>query len=102
MRGRRFACSGWSSAAPETLAARHARRELTALVQRAPKHAQVRTAEGIREVEVEALRIGVVVVRTGDVVAVDGTTWASPVPSTDTPCSSAAGRCSASRRAVTS
>ncbi len=61
-------------AALETLAARHARRELTALVQRAPKHAQVRTAEGIREVEVEALRIGdIVVVRTGDVVAVDGT-----------------------------
>ena len=61
-------------AALETLAARHARRELTALVQRAPKHAQLRTPEGIREVEVEALRIGdVVVVRTGDVVAVDGT-----------------------------
>ena len=61
-------------AALETLAAGKARRELTALVQRAPKRTQLRDAQGIREVPVEAVRTGdVVVVRTGEVVPVDGT-----------------------------
>ncbi len=61
-------------AALETLAAGKARRELTALVQRAPKHTQLRDANGIREVPVDAVRTGdVVVVRTGEVVPVDGT-----------------------------
>ena len=61
-------------AAVETLAARQARRELTSLVQRAPKHTQLRDADGIREVPVDAVRTGdVVVVRTGEVVPVDGT-----------------------------
>ncbi len=58
----------------ETLASRKARRELTSLVQRAPKVAQLRVADGIREVAVETVQADdVVVVRTGDVVPVDGT-----------------------------
>jgi heavy metal translocating P-type ATPase len=61
-------------AALEAIAARRARRELTALVQRAPKVAQLRRADGIREVPVEQVRVGdVVLVRTGEVIPVDGT-----------------------------
>jgi heavy metal translocating P-type ATPase len=61
-------------AALESVASRRARRELTALVQRAPKVAQLRTADGLSEVPVEHVRAGdVVVVRTGEVIPVDGT-----------------------------
>ena len=61
-------------AALEAIASRRARRELTALVQRAPKLAQVRIDGRLREVPVEQVQAGdVVVVRTGEVVSVDGT-----------------------------
>jgi heavy metal translocating P-type ATPase len=61
-------------AALEAVASRRARRELTALVQRAPKVAQLRVGEALREVPVEQIEIGdVVLVRTGEVVPVDGT-----------------------------
>ena len=58
----------------EAVASRRARRELTALVQRAPKVAQLRRGERLEEVGVEQVQIGdVVVVRTGEVIPVDGT-----------------------------
>jgi heavy metal translocating P-type ATPase len=58
----------------EAAASRRARRELTALVQRAPKIAHRRRDDLIEEVPVEDLLVGdVVVVRTGDVIPVDGT-----------------------------
>jgi len=58
----------------EDIASTRARRELTALVQRAPKVAQRRLAEGLEEVPVGEVGVGdVVVVRTGEVVPVDGT-----------------------------
>jgi heavy metal translocating P-type ATPase len=58
----------------EAVASRRARRELTALVQRAPKVAQLHVDDGLVEVPVEQIRIGdVVLVRTGEVVSVDGT-----------------------------
>ena len=58
----------------EDVASPRARRELTALVQRAPKVAQLRTGDRIEEVPVDQVRPGdVVVVRTGEVVPVDGT-----------------------------
>jgi heavy metal translocating P-type ATPase len=58
----------------ESRASRRARRELTALVQRAPKVAQLRCDGAIEEVPVERVQSGdVVVVRTGEVVPVDGT-----------------------------
>ncbi len=61
-------------AALEAVAARRARRELTALVQRAPKFAELRIGEELRTVSVERVQTGdVVVVRTGEVVPVDGT-----------------------------
>jgi heavy metal translocating P-type ATPase len=61
-------------AALEDVASTRARRELTALVQRAPKVARRRVGESVEEVPVEAVRTGeVVVVRTGEVVPVDGT-----------------------------
>jgi heavy metal translocating P-type ATPase len=61
-------------AALEAVASRRARRELTALVQRAPKVAQLRDGDSLREVPVEQLQVGdVVLVRTGEVVPVDGT-----------------------------
>jgi len=61
-------------AALEAIAARRARRELTALVQRAPKTAQLRLDDRIEEVAVERVEMGdVVLVRTGEVVPVDGT-----------------------------
>ncbi len=56
-------------AALEEVASRCARRELTSLVSRAPKPAHVRAGDELREVPVEALAVGdVVVVRTGEVV----------------------------------
>lgn len=58
----------------EATATRRAKRELSALVSRAPRVAQLRTVEGLREVPVDVLRPGdIVLVRTGDVVPVDGT-----------------------------
>ncbi|HET9719750.1 MAG TPA: hypothetical protein VFP55_06720, partial [Solirubrobacteraceae bacterium] len=61
-------------AAIEALASRRARRELTALVQRAPKVAQLRVDDHLREVPVGSVRVGdVLLVRTGEVVPVDGT-----------------------------
>jgi heavy metal translocating P-type ATPase len=58
----------------EAIASRRARRELTALIQRAPKVAQLRVGEGLREVPIEQVQAGdVVLVRTGEVVPVDGT-----------------------------
>jgi heavy metal translocating P-type ATPase len=60
-------------AALEAAAARRARRELTALVQRAPKVATRRERGRLEEVPVEAVAPGdVVVVRSGEVVPVDG------------------------------
>jgi heavy metal translocating P-type ATPase len=61
-------------AALEDVASTRARRELTALVQRAPKVARRLVGESVEEVPVEEVRAGdVVVVRTGEVVPVDGT-----------------------------
>ncbi len=58
----------------EVIASRRARRELTALVQRAPRVAQLRAGERIEEVPIERVRAGeVVLVRTGEVIPVDGT-----------------------------
>ena len=51
----------------EVIASRRARRELTALIQRAPKVAQLRVGEGLEEVPVEQVQAGaVVLVRTGE------------------------------------
>jgi heavy metal translocating P-type ATPase len=61
-------------AALEAIASQRARRELTALVQRAPKTAQLRIDGHLEEVAVERVEAGdVVLVRTGEVVPVDGT-----------------------------
>ncbi len=58
----------------EEIASARARRELTALVERAPKRARVRVDGGLREVSVEQVVAGdVAVVRTGEVIPVDGT-----------------------------
>src|SRR4051794_17793585 len=58
----------------EAAASARARRELTALVQRAPKIAHRLRGELIEEVPVHEIVSGdVVVVRTGDVIPVDGT-----------------------------
>jgi heavy metal translocating P-type ATPase len=58
----------------EALASRRARRELTALAQRAPKIAQLRVDGGLEQVSVDRVAPGdVVVVRAGEVVPVDGT-----------------------------
>jgi heavy metal translocating P-type ATPase len=58
----------------EAAASRRARRELTQLVRRAPRVAQRRLGGGLEQVPVDALRVGdVVVVRSGEVVPVDGT-----------------------------
>lgn len=58
----------------EAAASRRARRELTALVQRAPKTAHLRGEGGLRDVPVGAVQIGdVVTVRAGEVIPVDGT-----------------------------
>jgi heavy metal translocating P-type ATPase len=61
-------------AALEAVASRRARRELTALVQRAPKVAQLRVGDRLEEVPVERVQVGdVMLVRRGEVVPVDGT-----------------------------
>src|SRR5436305_8470339 len=58
----------------EDIASTRARRELTALAQRAPKVAQLRIGDRLEQVPVDRVRAGdVVVVRTGEVVPVDGT-----------------------------
>jgi heavy metal translocating P-type ATPase len=58
----------------EELASARARHELTALVERAPKRARIQAPEGLRDVPVDQVVVGdVVVVRTGEVVPVDGT-----------------------------
>ena len=58
----------------EAIASRHARRELTALVQRAPRVAQLRVDDRLQEVPVERVQVGdTVLVRTGEVIPVDGT-----------------------------
>jgi heavy metal translocating P-type ATPase len=60
-------------AALEDLASSRARRELSALIARAPKVAQLRIGDRIEQVAVGQVRVGdVVVVRTGEVVPVDG------------------------------
>lgn len=57
----------------EDLAATRARRELTALIQRAPKVARLRRGDDFEAVPVEAVQPGdVVLVRAGEVVPVDG------------------------------
>jgi heavy metal translocating P-type ATPase len=61
-------------AALEDAASTRARRELTALVQRAPRVAQLRVGGRLEQVPIEQVCAGdVVVVRTGEVVPVDGT-----------------------------
>jgi heavy metal translocating P-type ATPase len=62
-----------SGAALEDAASTRARRELTSLIQRAPKVAQRRVGDRIEQVPVELVQAGdVVVVRAGEVVPVDG------------------------------
>ena len=57
----------------EEVASTHARRELTALVARAPKIAHLRVDAEIRDVDVELVQAGdVALVRTGEVIPVDG------------------------------
>ena len=61
-------------AALESAASRRARRELTALVARAPTEARRRVGDRIEDVPIARVAAGdVVVVRTGEVVPVDGT-----------------------------
>ena len=61
-------------AAIEDVASTRARRELTALVQRAPKVAQRRVGGRLEQVPVEQVQVGdIVIVRSGEVVPVDGT-----------------------------
>ena len=61
-------------AALEAAASRRARRELTRLVERAPRVAQLRVDDGLAEVLVDAVVPGdVVLVRSGEVIPVDGT-----------------------------
>ena len=61
-------------AALEDVASTRARRELTALVERAPRVAQVRVGDRLEQVSIERVQVGdVVVLRTGEVVPVDGT-----------------------------
>jgi heavy metal translocating P-type ATPase len=58
----------------EDVASTRARRELTALVQRAPKVAQLRVGDQLRQVPIAQVQTGdVVLVRTGEVIPVDGT-----------------------------
>jgi heavy metal translocating P-type ATPase len=60
-------------AALEDVASTRARRELTALLERAPKIAQLRRGDDVLPVPVERIQPGdVVLVRTGEVVPVDG------------------------------
>ena len=65
-------------AALESAASSRARRELTALIQRAPKIAQLRVGDQLKEVPVDRVQTGdIIVVRTGEVVPVDGTVMSS-------------------------
>lgn len=58
----------------EDWASSRAKRELTELIQRAPKVAQLRRGDAVEEVPVDQVQAGdVVLVRTGEVVPVDGT-----------------------------
>jgi heavy metal translocating P-type ATPase len=58
----------------ESLASARARRELTSLIERAPKVAQRRRGDSLEEVPVEQIQAGeVLVVRTGEVIPLDGT-----------------------------
>jgi heavy metal translocating P-type ATPase len=58
----------------EAIASRRARRELTALVQRAPRVARLRVDDRLQDVPVDHVQAGdTVLVRTGEVVPVDGT-----------------------------
>jgi heavy metal translocating P-type ATPase len=58
----------------ESIASRRARRELTALIQRAPKTARLRVGARLTEVPAEQVDTGdVVIVRAGEVIPVDGT-----------------------------
>ncbi|HEX6460500.1 MAG TPA: heavy metal translocating P-type ATPase [Thermoleophilaceae bacterium] len=58
----------------EAAASKRARRELTALVQRAPKTARKHVDSQLVEVDVDEVQVGdVVLVRTGEVIPVDGT-----------------------------
>jgi heavy metal translocating P-type ATPase len=60
-------------AALEDAASSRARRELTALIERAPKTAHLKVDDGLRDVAVEQVRVGdVVLIRVGEVVPVDG------------------------------
>lgn len=57
----------------EAVAVRRARRELTALLQRAPKVAHRRRGQELEEVPVEEIEVGnVLVVRAGELIPVDG------------------------------
>ena len=79
-------------AALEDLASMRARRELSALIERAPKVAQLRIGDRIEEVAVEQVMVGdIVVVRTGEVVPVDGS-WSAARPCS-TPARSPASHC---------
>jgi heavy metal translocating P-type ATPase len=58
----------------EEIADARARRELTALVERAPKVARIRAEGGFRDVAVEQVRVGdVALVRSGELIPIDGT-----------------------------
>jgi heavy metal translocating P-type ATPase len=58
----------------EEVASARARRELTALVERAPKRARIRVDGELRDVPVGEVEVGdVAVVRTGELIPVDGT-----------------------------
>jgi heavy metal translocating P-type ATPase len=60
-------------AALEDIASTRARRELSSLIERAPKVAHVRIGDRLEQVPIEQVGVGdVVVVRTGEVVPVDG------------------------------
>jgi heavy metal translocating P-type ATPase len=61
-------------AALEDLASARARRELTALIARAPKTARLHVGERFEEVPIEQVQAGdVALVRTGEVIPIDGT-----------------------------
>ncbi len=58
----------------EEVADARARRELTALVERAPKVARIRAEGGFHDVAVEQVRVGdVALVRSGELIPIDGT-----------------------------